>query len=92
MKKFTYSFLFAIIASLLLDSTAVAQNIAQRGTGTTSTTTSTTLTITKPTGLAIGDVMFANIVQGDNDANQALGDASGSGWTFVRGGLLGTSG
>ncbi|MCF8443922.1 MAG: hypothetical protein K9G29_02870, partial [Crocinitomicaceae bacterium] len=43
--------------------------IAQRGTATTATSTTTSVTVTKPTGLAVGDVLIATINQADNDDN-----------------------
>jgi hypothetical protein len=53
--------------------------IALRGTATTATNGGTSLTINKPTGLAVGDIMIANIAQSDN--NNISTDASRSGWT-----------
>jgi hypothetical protein len=60
----------------------------------TGTTTGTTLTITKPSGLAIGDVMIAHIVQSDND-NATLSDATLTGtnsWTIITGSKIGETG
>jgi hypothetical protein len=42
-------------------------------------TISTTLTITKPTGLAVGDLMVAHLVRSDNDQNSRTWSLSG--WT-----------
>ena len=92
MKKFTFLFVFAIAASLIMGSNAFGQAISQRGSATNANTTTSTLTITKPTGLAVGDVMIANIVQGDNADNQTLGNASRTGWTVVRGAEFGDNG
>lgn len=92
MKKFTFSLIFALTA-ILFTSTAFSQAITQRGTATSAATTTTTLTINKPTGLQVGDVMLANIVQGDDDGGgqTITNNASRTGWTLVRGGLLGSN-
>lgn len=55
---------------------------------TTNTTTSTTLTISKPSGLAVGDIMIAQIVQsGNNGGVNSIGDAysTDASWTEVAG-------
>ncbi|WP_139256929.1 beta strand repeat-containing protein, partial [Flavobacterium granuli] len=57
--------------------------IAQRGTATTATTTSPTLTITKPSGLAIDDLMIVQIVQGGT-GNQ-INNPTATGWTLIAG-------
>lgn len=57
----------------------------------TATTTGTTLTITKPSGLAVGDLMLVNIMQNDND-NNTLSNASSLGWVVIDGRLIGGGG
>lgn len=89
MKKFTF-IAIALMATIFLN-TVFAQNITQRGSTTTAPTTTATLTIAKPTGLAVGDVMLVNIVQGDDD-NLLLSNASRTGWTVVRGAEFGDNG
>ncbi len=89
MKKFTFLFLFAFLANLILAETAFGQ-ITPRASSSNSTTSST-LTINNPGGLAVGDVMFANIVQGDENT-QVLSNATRSGWTLVRGAQFGING
>lgn len=91
MKKFTFLFLFAVAANLILFSSAAGQ-ITQRGTSITASTTTTTLTINKPSGLQVGDVMIANIVQGDDDAPSISTHASSPGWNLVAGGQFGING
>lgn len=91
MKKFTFLFLFAIAANLVLLNNAAGQ-ITQRGSAQTASTTSTTLTINKPAGLQVGDVMIANIVQGDNDGPTISTHASSAGWNLVAGGQFGING
>lgn len=50
----------------------------------TNTSTSNNLLITKPSGIAVGDVMIANIMHNDNDS-RTLANASCSGWTVIDG-------
>jgi hypothetical protein len=87
-----------VIANLFLADKALAQiglaggsiaNAVQ-----TNTTTSTTLTINRPTSLAIGDIMFANIVQSDDDNNNGgdLSNATSGGWTLIAGNQTGVVG
>ena len=73
-----------LILSLFITtcSNSIAQSISLRATSTAATATSTTLTITKPVGLAVGDMMIAIINQSDND-NQTLADATKTGWTKI---------
>ena len=68
MKKFTFLFVFAFIANLIMSSTAFGQ-ILQRGSSTNGTSTNTSLLINKPTGVVSGDVMIVNIAQRNNGAN-----------------------
>ncbi|MBL0272731.1 MAG: hypothetical protein IPQ06_06560 [Chitinophagaceae bacterium] len=86
MKKFTFLFVFALLANLIIGSAAFGQ-IAQRGTATNGFSTNTNLTITKPTGVVAGDVMIVNIAKYGNTAN----DPSLSGWSPVTGatGIIG---
>lgn len=72
----TLFFLF----SLFCMNFAFAQ-IAHRASS-TATTTNTTLTITKPAGLAVGDVMIANIMQSGSD-NNSLSNPTATGWTLI---------
>ncbi|MBK9568603.1 MAG: hypothetical protein IPO53_00855 [Chitinophagaceae bacterium] len=85
MKKFTFLFVFALLANLIIGSAAFGQ-ISLVGTPQTATATggATTLTIPKPTGLAAGHVMIAHIVQANNTDN-GLSDASRAGWTEITG-------
>ena len=55
--------------------------IVQRGSATSGTTNSNTLTIAKPAGIAVGDVLIANISysKSNNDATSP----TASGWTVV---------
>ena len=55
--------------------------IEQRGTATSGTTNSNTLTITKPTGVAVGDVLIVNISysKSTNDATSP----TATGWTII---------
>ncbi|WP_170826828.1 T9SS type A sorting domain-containing protein [Flavobacterium caeni] len=82
--------LFAtMLIGLFFADRATAQ-ITLRGTASQSTT-GTTLTINKPNGLTVGDFMIANITQGDND-NDAMGNATRTGWTLIAGELYGSTG
>ena len=82
-----------LLVNVLFASAIQGQITQVTGSPQTSTTTNTTLTITKPSGLAVGDVMFANIVQTNNDGGgAALSDASSTGWTVIAGNLIGSSG
>ena len=82
-----------VIACLFFANTVQGQ-ITQVGTAESATTNNTTLTITKPTGLAIGDVMIANIEQIDNENNGGndLSNATSSGWSIIDGRQLGVIG
>lgn len=81
MKKFTFLFVFAFLASLVLSSNAFGQ-IAQRGTATSATSTNTSLTIDKPTGVVSGDVMLVNITSNNG------GTPSLSGWSSLGTGIF----
>ena len=83
MKKFTFLFVFAFIASLVLSSNAFGQ-IAQRGTATSATSTNTNLTIVKPTGVVSGDVMLVNIAKNNGSAITP----SLAGWTLLGSGII----
>ncbi|NOT50495.1 MAG: T9SS type A sorting domain-containing protein [Chitinophagaceae bacterium] len=83
MKKFTFLFMFAIIASMTLGTNAFGQ-ITQVGTATTANTGTTSITINKPSGIQVNDVMIAVIVENDNSGGGDLGSATGlSGWTLI---------
>ena len=82
-----------LVVNLSVVNVALGQITQVTGSPQTATTTTATLTITKPSGLAIGNIMFANIIQTDNDSGNNLNtNASGSGWTVISGNLLGISG
>lgn len=86
MKKFTLLLVFALIANVFLTSDLFGQ-IAYVGASSPAASASggaTTLTINKPAGLAVGNVMFAHIVQSNNDDN-GLSDATRNGWTEITG-------
>ncbi|WP_290842198.1 MopE-related protein [Flavobacterium sp.] len=74
------------VGSLLFSSEAFAQ-ITLVGSQTTTKTASgtTALTIAKPTGLAVGDVMFASVAQTRASSSAAIIDATASGWTEITG-------
>ncbi|MFM2337788.1 MAG: hypothetical protein RL115_981 [Bacteroidota bacterium] len=94
MKKFTLFFIFAIMAIFFSSITTNAQINQISGSPQTATTASTTLTISKPTSLAVGDVMLANIVQSDNDGADGgdLSNATLAGWTLIAGNQTGVTG
>lgn len=54
---------------------------------TTNTTTSTTLIIAKPSGLAVGNIMIAQVVQSGNNTTNSIGDASSTdgSWSPITG-------
>ena len=62
----------------------LSAQIGVRGISTNTSANTSTLTIPKPSGLAVGDVMIVNIMQGDND-NDDVSDATSSGWTEIAG-------
>ena len=64
--------------------------IAQRGTATSATSTGSTLTITKPNGIAVGDIMIANFSESDNSSNLST-NVSSIGWTLIDGRKLGAN-
>lgn len=76
------------VGSLLFGQMAFGQ-ITNEG-FTSATTTGTSLSIPKPTGLAVGDMMFLSIVQSDNDGN-SLTDPTPGGWTEIAGNQIGSS-
>lgn len=88
MKKFTYSLMIAF-AAILFSGTAFGQ--ITHVNSQTASVTSTTITITKPTGLTVGDVMIANILQGENDDDGGLNDATGTDWVEIDGRSLETN-
>lgn len=88
MKKITlnYKKLFLTFFILFVSAFSYSQ-IAQRGTATTATSTTTTLTIAKPTGIAVGDIMIADIAKGGNNSTAV----TSTGWTLIDGVSLGGS-
>ncbi|MBL0268582.1 MAG: hypothetical protein IPP99_07940 [Chitinophagaceae bacterium] len=91
------TFIFALCASFLLTSEAFSQITQVTGSPQTGSANGTSFTITRPSGLAVGDVMIANIVQSDNDGANGgdLSDATSTGWTFIAGnqtGIVGSGG
>ena len=80
-KFFSIAFLI-LFANLLFSNNAIAQ-IAYRE-DQSATTSTTTLTITKPAGLAVGDIMIANILQSGNDGSSFV-DAVGlsASWSLI---------
>nr|WP_315213605.1 LamG-like jellyroll fold domain-containing protein [uncultured Flavobacterium sp.] len=78
--KFLFTFFFLFLGCIGFS------QIALRGTATTATGTNASLTINKPTGIAVGDIMIANITQTDN--NNISADASCSGWIEIDGSPL----
>ncbi len=86
MNKITlgYKKIFLTITLFLLHLLSYSQ-IAQRGTATTATTTTTSLIINKPTGIAVNDIMIANIAQGNNNSTAP----TCTGWTLSKGITLG---
>ncbi|NUY82116.1 T9SS type A sorting domain-containing protein [Flavobacterium sp. MAH-1] len=80
-----------MVGSLFFSDHAFAQITLVTGSPQSANTTGVTLTITKPSGLAVGDVMFASIVQSDDD-NSTLPDATRTGWTRVHGTEVGSTG
>ncbi|HEX9979635.1 MAG TPA: T9SS type A sorting domain-containing protein [Flavobacterium sp.] len=87
-KKMLYALL--AFASLFCSSDAFAQ-IAPRGTAQSANTGTTSLVITKPAGLAVGDLMIANISQSNNNSS-GMGNATRTGWTTGASGVYGSSG
>ena len=73
----------SVLVLIMLFSTNLNAQIAQRGTATTGTSTSATVTVNKPTGVVTGDIMIANIANYCNGCTQS--SASLSGWTLVAG-------
>lgn len=89
-RPWQFAWQFVLLLMVFGMSTVNAQ-IALRASQ-TSTSSSTAVTITKPAGLAVGDLMIANIVQSENSTSQSLSNATASGWTLVAGEQFGTSG
>lgn len=82
-----------LLGSLFFSGNAFAQ-ITQVGDDMSASTSGTTLTITKPVGLAVGDVMIVNIMQMDDDGANGgdLSAPTGSGWSLIDGRQLYASG
>ena len=82
MKKNTLSNkAFLTLIFLLISLFGLAQ-IAQRESATTATGGGTSLTITKPVGIAVGDIMIANISESQGSNNLST-SASCAGWTVI---------
>ncbi len=62
--------------------------ITQRGVATTGTSTNSGLTIPKPAGIAVGDIMLANIAQGFHNNSDKINPTS-LGWTLISSEYLG---
>lgn len=92
--KQLFTFLLVAVMATFLSSEAYSQISQVTGSPQTATTTGTTLTITRPSGLAVGDVMIANIVQADNDGADGgdLSNATLTGWTLIAGNQTGIAG
>ena len=82
LQRSCFSAVFLLL--FLLSASSSWGQIAQRGTATTSTSTTSTVTVTKPTDLAVGDVMIATINQADND-DDTLANATLTDWILVSG-------
>ena len=78
----------SVLVLVMLFSTNLNAQIAQRGTSTTAsaaTTNGTTITINKPTGVVAGDVLLFSVVQNETDNdNGGLASPTLSGWTLVK--------
>jgi len=76
------------IALLILIFSNTYGQITKVGATSTALSTTTTLTLTKPTGVAVGDIMLVNIVKylANNTTNPSL-----AGWTLIDGKILGGS-
>ena len=90
MRPQKLSWLVVLLMTVFGINTTVAQ-IALRSSQ-TNTSTSTSVTITKPSNLAVGDLMLANIVQNEDSNSQSLSNATATGWTLVAGEQFGSSG
>ncbi len=91
-KKFSFfAFVLGMLFSLMPFTNAIGQ-ITQVGTATSATKPNyySTITITKPTGLAVGDVMIANIVQTNYDYSN-LNNPTNNGWSVVDGRIISES-
>src|SRR5205809_3801426 len=79
---------FAVVFCLIVKTeSGFGQIIQVTGSPQTATTGGTTLTITKPSGLAVNDVMIANIMQSGNSSTD-LNDATSTGWIKIAGNNL----
>ena len=90
MKKntlLTKAFLTLVI--LLTSLLGVAQ-ISQRGTATSATGGGTSIVINKPAGIAVGDLMIANISE-SHGSNNLSTTATSSGWTLIDSRSLGAN-
>jgi hypothetical protein len=94
MKKFTFLFVFAVLANLFLGSSVFGQITQRTGSPASAANSGTTVTITKPSGLQVGDVMIANIAQNDDDGADGgdLSNATLLGWSVIDGREIGNAG
>lgn len=84
MKKITFLFVFAVLASLILGNAAFGQ-IALRASATS--TAQGNITITKPAGTVSGDVMIATFAK----SASAAAISAPAGWVLIDGRTLGGS-
>jgi hypothetical protein len=90
MKKNTLLISAVLTLVFLLTSLFGMAQIAQRGTATSATGAGTSLTINKPVGIAVGDIMIANISE-SHTSNNLSTSASSSGWTVINSRTLGVN-
>jgi hypothetical protein len=85
--------ILTITLMLLTFQNSLGQIALVTGSPQSNTSTGATLTILKPSGLAIGDMMIANIVQSDKGPGLTdLSNATSTGWTVIDGRQTGTGG
>lgn len=80
-----------LVVNLFFASNSFGQITLVTGSPQSATSITTTLTITKPSGLALNDVMLASFVLSDNNGN-TLSNVTGAGWTLVDGRDFGSNG
>ena len=77
--------LLLVLGLFLTDMSRAYGQITQvTGSPQTNTSGGSSVAIAKPSGLAVGDVMIAQIVQ--SGGGNTISDATGSGWTLIAGG------
>lgn len=85
---------FALLLLLLVNlffTHKVSAQIALRGTS-VATTTNRTLTIAKPSGLTVGDVMLAQVMQSGTDGSAFVETTFPSGWAVIASSAMNPSG